>query len=51
MVNYTCDKCNKLFDKKFNYLAHINKKFPCQPNILNETYCQDFIHWLRLLSA
>ncbi len=29
MVNYTCEKCNKEFDKKSNYLTHMNKKKPC----------------------
>ena len=29
MVEYKCDKCNKIFDKKSNYVTHINKKNPC----------------------
>lgn len=29
MVQYKCDKCNKLFDKKSNFLYHINRKIPC----------------------
>jgi hypothetical protein len=43
MVKYNCPKCNKEFDRKSNYLDHINKKFPCvqvievkTPIILNE---------------
>ncbi len=32
MVNYTCTKCNKNFNKKSNYLVHINKKFTCVEN-------------------
>ena len=33
MVKYSCPKCNKEFDRKSNYLDHINKKFPCIPFI------------------
>jgi hypothetical protein len=29
MVNYTCEKCNVNFLKKYSYLRHINKKFDC----------------------
>jgi len=29
MVNYSCDKCGKLFSQKSHYTAHINKKNPC----------------------
>ena len=29
MVNYTCEKCNKIFKQKGHYLTHIDKKFPC----------------------
>ncbi len=32
MVNYICNKCNKNFNKKSNYLVHINKKFACDEN-------------------
>ena len=31
MVTYTCNKCNKTFDRKSNYQTHINKKYPCIP--------------------
>jgi hypothetical protein len=31
MVNHTCDKCKKEFNKKSTYLNHINKKFSCEP--------------------
>jgi uncharacterized C2H2 Zn-finger protein len=31
---YKCEKCNKEFNKKFNYLSHINKKNPCNSNDL-----------------
>jgi len=30
MVNYTCEKCNKEFNRKCNYLEHLNKKKPCR---------------------
>ena len=30
MVNHTCDKCKKEFNKKSTYLNHINKKFSCE---------------------
>lgn len=29
MVLYTCDKCNKMFTKKYNYEIHINRKNSC----------------------
>lgn len=29
MVEYTCHKCNKIFDRKSNYETHINRKKPC----------------------
>ncbi len=37
MVKYSCPKCNKEFDRKSNYLDHINKKFPCVPLVENNT--------------
>ncbi len=38
MVIYICEKCNKKFNKKSNYITHTeNKKLPCRPN-------QDLIH-------
>jgi uncharacterized C2H2 Zn-finger protein len=33
MVLYKCDKCNKEFNQKSNYIRHINRKKTC---ILNE---------------
>src|SRR5579872_5396539 len=33
MVEYKCDKCNKIFDKKSNYVVHINKKYSCNKDI------------------
>jgi len=35
-VQYQCDKCNKIFNKKSNYLTHINKKFECDNNIIHK---------------
>lgn len=32
MVNHTCPKCFKVFDKKSTYQYHINKKFSCVQN-------------------
>ena len=29
MINYVCEKCNKEFNKKSNYIKHINRKNPC----------------------
>ena len=29
MVFYKCEKCNKEFNQKCNYMTHINKKFSC----------------------
>ena len=29
MVFYKCNKCNKEFNQKCNYMSHINKKFSC----------------------
>jgi len=36
MVLYYCNKCYKSFDKKHNYLVHINRKRSCIKNSLNE---------------
>jgi hypothetical protein len=40
MVTYKCEKCNKEFNQKCNYITHINKKFSCistneEKNIIN----------------
>ena len=35
MVNYTCNKCNKIFNHKWNYVRHINRKNPCINNLQN----------------
>jgi DNA-directed RNA polymerase subunit RPC12/RpoP len=36
MVCYKCEKCNKEFNKKSNYIKHINKKKPCIVDENNE---------------
>jgi uncharacterized C2H2 Zn-finger protein len=33
-MKYTCNRCNKIFLKKYNYTKHINRKNPCDNNIL-----------------
>ena len=30
MVEYKCDKCNKIFNKKSNFTKHINRKNKCK---------------------
>ena len=30
MVNYTCDRCEKLFTDKTKYSLHISRKNPCK---------------------
>lgn len=37
MVEYTCKKCQKKFDKKTNYLKHINRKTSCIKNNKSES--------------
>ena len=32
MVCYKCDKCDKEFNQKSNYTAHINRKKSCNIN-------------------
>jgi hypothetical protein len=42
MVNYVCEKCDKIFIKKYNYVYHINRKFPCTKTnnkIYSCSYC------------
>ena len=35
MVEYICEKCNKKFNHKGNYLSHLNKKKPCSNLIID----------------
>ncbi len=35
MVIYTCEKCNKVFNQKSNYLKHIHRKKSCNSNESN----------------
>ena len=30
MVKYTCETCKKDFDRKCNYISHLNRKYPCK---------------------
>ena len=30
-MKYTCNNCEKIFNKKSNYDAHINRKNKCKP--------------------
>jgi len=32
MVEYTCEKCDKVFKQKSQYTAHNNRKTPCKKN-------------------
>jgi uncharacterized C2H2 Zn-finger protein len=34
MTNYTCERCLKDFTQKSHYDKHINKKNPCQNNVI-----------------
>jgi len=33
MTVYKCNECNKIFNKKYNYDIHINRKYPCFTDI------------------
>ena len=35
MVNYTCDKCGKIFTQKNQHAKHVNKKNPCVLESIN----------------
>jgi len=41
MSKYKCDRCDKFFDKKYNYEIHINRRYKCDEKLytLNCTYC------------
>jgi len=41
MVFYKCEKCNKEFHQKSNYLSHINRKKSC---ITNENTNEDIVN-------
>lgn len=39
-MHYKCNNCEKYFNKKSNYIFHINRKFPCkktQSSIINDS--------------
>jgi uncharacterized protein YoxC len=40
MVEYTCEKCQKIFDHKANYTTHINRKNPCDGAHKKCEYCE-----------
>lgn len=40
MVEHTCELCNKTFDQKAHYLAHIQRKNPCIKPIDKKTYAE-----------
>jgi len=35
MVNYTCNECGKTFDRKSNYINHLNRKIKCSNKQIN----------------
>jgi uncharacterized C2H2 Zn-finger protein len=37
MVFYICNKCNKEFNRKCNYINHINRKFTCNKILVTNT--------------
>ena len=37
MVNYICEKCNKVFSQKGHYDRHINRKYQCNQKNSNLT--------------
>lgn len=41
MVTYKCDKCNKIFNHKVDYIRHTKRKNPCQlsSNIITSSTC------------
>jgi len=49
MVKYTCPKCDKIFDKKSNYDAHMNKKKPCNPEFIDNSN-KTCIHCAKIFS-
>lgn len=44
MVQYTCNRCKKVFKKKHGYNTHISRTYPCKINkdklLADDTYCQ-----------
>lgn len=40
MVQYTCSKCGKIFDKKQNYESHMKRKTPCNKRNTKGVKCE-----------
>lgn len=36
MVEYKCDRCNKIYSNKFDYCRHLNRKNPCEKKDLGK---------------
>ena len=43
MVEYTCEKCNKVFKNKSSYTKHQNRKTPCENDVLKEKKVEEVI--------
>jgi len=41
MVLYKCNKCNKEFNRKSNYITHINRKFSCNNLVIENIILDD----------
>lgn len=49
MVNYSCNKCGKVFKQKCHHINHINRKTPCRP-IENKIIEEKVIEKIKELS-
>ena len=38
MVKYICEKCSKTFIRKTEYTRHVNRKFPCGNNAIDNDH-------------
>lgn len=39
-MKYICNRCNKVFGQKSNYVYHVNRKRPCKPEIVTADTAQ-----------